>query len=230
MAMILGRKIGMTQTFGPEGEFIPVTVIKAGPCKLLELRTPEKHGYSAAVVGFEEVEGARVKDKARLGFFKKLGTSVYRVSKEFRDGAGEVGADLSVGQFNARDVVEICGTSKGHGWTGVIKKWNFATGRESHGGNCQRKMGSSGMHTWPAHVIKGKKMSGRWGSEKITLEYVEVVGIVPEDNLLLVKGPLPGGKHGLLSIRKVGVAKAPPAKKAEGDAKAASAAGKKKAA
>ncbi|MBN8554049.1 MAG: 50S ribosomal protein L3 [Deltaproteobacteria bacterium] len=208
MAQLLGRKVGMTQAFGPEGEAIPVSVIKAGPCKVLQAKTVEKDGYQSVVLGFEEVEGSKIKAKAQLGAFKKLGTACFKVTKEIQGGTAETGADLNVSQFAEGDILLIEGVSKGHGWTSVIKKWNFGTGRESHGGNCQRKMGSSGMHTWPAHVIKGKKMSGRWGSEKITLRTVEVVKVVLEDHLLMVKGPLPGGRHGLLKMRKMGVKKA----------------------
>jgi large subunit ribosomal protein L3 len=207
MALLLGRKMGMTQGFGPEGEAIPVTVIKAGPCKVLTAKTADKDGYQSVMLGFEEVEGAKIKSKALLGTFKKLGTSCYKVIREITGETAETGADLDVSQFATGDILLVEGVSKGHGWTGVIKKWNFGTGRESHGGNCQRKMGSSGMHTWPAHVIKGKKMSGRWGSEKITLRSVEVIKVLPEDHLLLVKGPIPGGKHGLLKIKKLGVKK-----------------------
>ena len=221
MSALIGRKVGITSGYDSSGEPMPVSVIQAGPCKVLSVRTSAKEGYDAAVLGFEEIEGAKVKSKALLGVFKKLGTSCYRVIKEFRDMKVDAGSEIKVDQFEPGDIVKIEGVSKGHGWSGVIKKWNFATGRESHGGNCQRKMGSSGMHTWPAHVIKGKKMSGRWGSENVTLRSVEVVQVIPEENLLLVKGPLPGGIHGLLRIQKLGkkakVKVAPKEGKAKGD-------------
>lgn len=204
MTGLIGRKVGITSGFDALGVPMPVTVIQAGPCKVLSVRTPEKEGYDASILGFEEIEGAKVKGKALLGVFKKLGTSCYRVLREFRGFKAEVGTEIKVDQFEPGDILKIEGISKGHGWTGVIKKWNYATGRESHGGNCQRKMGSSGMHTWPAHVIKGKKMSGRWGSESISIRSVEVVQVIAEDNLLLVKGPLPGGRHGILKIQKLG--------------------------
>lgn len=220
MSALIGRKVGITSGFDAAGEPMPVSVIQAGPCKVLSIRTPAKEGYDAAVLGFEEIEGAKVKQKAKLGLFKKLGTSCYRVIREFRNLKAEAGAEIKVDQFVPGEIIRVEGVSKGHGWTGVIKKWNFGTGRESHGGNCQRKMGSSGMHTWPAHVIKGKKMSGRWGSEKISLRSVEVIQVIPEENLLLVKGPIPGGRHGLLKIEKLGkMAKVKAAPK-EGKAKA----------
>jgi large subunit ribosomal protein L3 len=202
MACLLGRKIAMTQTFGPDGELIPVTVIQAGPCKVVDKRTDDKNGYKSVVIGFEEVEGAKLKSKPLLGFFKKQGTPCFRILKEFRDLDMEVGTDLNVSQFNAGDRILVQGTSKGKGFANVIKKWNFGTGRESHGGNCQRKIGSTGMHTWPAHVIKGKKMPGRLGNEQITLQAVEVVRVIPEENLLLIKGPVPGVTEGLVSFFK----------------------------
>jgi len=203
MACIIGRKIGMTRSYTEGGEGIPVSVIQAGPCKVVSVRSKDKEGYQAVVLGFEEVEGAKLKQKSILGFFKKVGTSAYKVLREFRNESAEFGSDLTVSQFKAGDILMIQGFSKGRGWTGVIKKWNFATGRESHGGNCQRKMGSSGMHTWPAHVIKGKKMSGRWSMERTTLRSVEVVEVIAEENLLLVKGPLPGSPGGLIRVQKL---------------------------
>lgn len=203
MAAILGRKVGITSRIRDDGASVPASVVQAGPCRILEKRSTGKHGYDAVVVGFEEVEGAKLRSKSLLGWFKKLGTSCFNVVSEFRDEAGEVGSEVTVKDFSPGDVLIVEGVSKGHGWTSVIKKWNFATGRESHGGNCQRKMGSSGMHTWPAHVIKGKKMSGRWGSEKVTLRSVEVLAVLPEDNLILLKGPLPGGKGGLLKLQRL---------------------------
>lgn len=205
MACILGRKIAMTQTYGPDGEQIPVTVIEAGPCKVVSQRTKDKDGYSATVLGFEEVEGAKLGSKPLLGLFKKLSSPAFKVLREFRDIEMAAGSDAKVDQFKEGDILIVEGISKGKGMTSVIKKWNFRTGRESHGGNCQRKMGSSGMHTWPAHVIKGKKMSGRWGNDKITLRTVEVVKVVAEDNLLMVKGPLPGTPLSLVSIQKAPV-------------------------
>jgi large subunit ribosomal protein L3 len=155
-------------------------------------------------------------NKSLLGFFKKQAAPVFKVLREFRNETAEVGADLDVNQFKAGDVLLVQGFSKGRGWTSVIKKWNFGTGRESHGGNCQRKMGSSGMHTWPAHVIKGKKMSGRWSLERVTLRSVEVIDVVPEENLLLLKGPLPGTPGSLVRLQKLGEKKkAAPKKKDE---------------
>lgn len=199
MGVIIGRKIGMSQVFGEDGELIPVTVIQAGPCKVLEARTTDKHGYQAIVVGFEELAGAKVR-KPLLGMFKKLQSEAFRFVKEFRDHAANPGETITVEQFKKGDEVRIEGTTIGKGWAGVIKKWNFSRGRESHGGNFNRAMGSAGMHTWPARTIPGKKMSGHLGVEKKTLKAVTVVDVIPEDNLLIVKGPCPGVDMAVLKI------------------------------
>lgn len=199
MGILIGRKIGMTQSFGEDGQMIPVTVIQAGPCRVVEQRSTDKHGYSAAVIAFEEIPGAKAK-KPRLGFFKKLSSPVYRIIREFRDAQGNVGEDLTVAQFTKGETLTVEGISIGKGWASVIKKWNFSRGRESHGGNFNRAPGSIGMHTWPARTLPGKKMSGRMGNEKVTLKSVEVVDVIPEENLLLVKGPVPGVDQALLKI------------------------------
>jgi len=201
MACIVGRKIAMTQSFGAEGEMIPVTVVKAGPCKVISQRTKEKNGYTGIVLGFEEVEGSKLV-KPLLGLFKKLSLPCFKVLREFRDLEHAPGTDLDVSQFKEGDTLIVEGTSKGKGMTGVIKKWNYSRGRMSHGGNCKRKMGSSGMHTWPARVLKGKKYAGRWGNDQITIRTVEVVKVIAEDNLILLKGPLPGSPQSLLTLRK----------------------------
>lgn len=202
MGCLLGRKIAMTQAFGADGELVPVTVVQAGPCKVVAQRTKEKDGYKAVILGFEEIEGAKLKSKALLGFFKKLASPCFRILREFREFEMTPGSDVGVSQFKAGDILTVEGTSKGKGMTSVIKKWNYSRGRMSHGGNCQRKMGSSGMHTWPARVLKGKKMSGRWGNDQITIRTVEVVKVIPEDNIILVKGPLPGVPESLVSLQK----------------------------
>lgn len=204
MSGILGRKIGMTQSFSEEGALVPVTVIQAGPCKVLELRAKDKNGYESAVLGFEEVEGAKLRKKALLGYFKKLGSPVFKIVREFRGLSAEAGQDISVSQFQPGDLLQIQGTSRGKGWAGAIKRWNFARGRESHGGDYNRALGSTGNNTWPARTVPGRKMSGRMGSELISIKNIEVVDVIPEDNLLIVKGPVPGGENGLLKIVKIG--------------------------
>jgi len=202
MTGILGRKIGMTVKFGTDGEMIPVTVIQAGPCKVIGKRNQQAHGYEACMVGFEEVPGNRLRKKLLLGFFKKLGTPAYRVVREFRGLEADVGTDLSVENFKPGDLLKVTGYSRGKGWAGAIKRWNFSRGRETHGGNFNRAIGGTGMKEYPGRVLKGKKMSGRMGNDKKTYKSIEVVETIPEDNLLIVKGPIAGGENGLLKIVK----------------------------
>jgi large subunit ribosomal protein L3 len=213
MAFIVGRKIGMTQTFTADGKRIPVTIVQAKPGKVLSVKTTDKDGYNAAVAGFEEIEGAKINAKAQLGYFKKLGSACYKIVKECRDLDAEAGADLTVEQFTAGDVLRVSGLSKGKGWTGTIKLWNFSRGRGSHGGKFIRHPGSIGNCTEPARVPKGRKMAGVWGSDKISLRSSTVVAVDKEDDLLLVKGPLPGGKNGLLMVEKLSGASAEAEKK-----------------
>ncbi len=199
MGILLGRKIGMTQAFEEDGAMIPVTVVYAGPCRVLEQKTEEKHGYKASVLGFEEIPGARSR-KPLLGLFKKLQSPVFKFIREFRGTDATAGQDLKVDQFKKGETVSVEGISIGKGWAGVIKKYNFSRGRESHGGNFNRAVGSCGMHTWPARTIPGKKMPGHMGVEKVTLKTVEVVDVIPEENLILLKGPVPGADQALLKI------------------------------
>jgi large subunit ribosomal protein L3 len=151
------------------------------------------------VLGFEEIPGAR-SNKALLGFFKKLQAPVYRFIREFRGHEAPAGQDVGVAQFSKGEALTVEGVSIGKGWAGTIKRWNFSRGRQSHGGNFNRAPGSCGMHTWPARTIPGKKMPGRMGSEYVTLKSVEVVDVIPEENLLLLKGSVPGGEQSLLKI------------------------------
>lgn len=207
MAGLIGRKIGMTQAYGEDGKYFPVTVIEAGPCKVLKTRTSDKDGYQAAVLGFEETEGAKIKNRSNLGMFKKLGTSVYKIIREFRSLEAEPGADLTVEQFQPGDKLIVRGRSKGKGFAGGIRRHGFSRGRETHGGKFIRAIGSSGMCEFPGRVFKGRKMPGHLGDKNTMTRPVEVLKIVPEENLLLVKGPLPGAKNGLLRIESFNTGK-----------------------
>jgi large subunit ribosomal protein L3 len=207
MTAILGRKIGMTVKFDDGGKQVPLTVIQAGPCKVLQQKTAERDGYQAAVIGFEEVEGSKLKNRSLLGMFKKLGTPVYKVVREFRGLDAEAGSDLKVDGFSAGDNLQIEGVSRGKGWASAVKRWHFSTGRNSHGGKFVRALGGTGMCEFPGRVFKGRKMSGRMGGDKVTTRGIEVIDIIPEDNLLIVKGPVVGGENGLLKITKIGEAK-----------------------
>lgn len=199
MGCLLGRKIGMTQAFAEDGGQKPLTVIQAGPCKVLEQKTLDRHGYSAVVVGFEEIEGAKA-NRPSLGRFKKLKTAVFKTIREFRNQDVEASADLNVEQFKPGDRLEIQGVSKGKGFASAIKRWNFSRGRETHGAKFNRAIGGTGGCEFPGRVFKGKKMPGHMGTDKVKLKNVEVVDVIPEENLLVVKGPIPGGHNGLLKI------------------------------
>lgn len=202
MAVILGRKVAMTQAFNENGGLQPITIIQAGPCKVIETKTDEKNGYSSAVVGFDQIEGSKLKNKSLLGKFKKLGVPVFKVIREFRNFTAEQGSDLTVEQFQKGDKLVVSGRSKGKGFQNAIKRYNFSRGRETHGGNFNRAIGGTGMCEFPGRVFKGKKMPGHMGDRNLTQKSVTVVDVIPEENLLLVRGPVMGGKNGLLTIRK----------------------------
>lgn len=199
---ILGIKKGMTQVFKETGEVIPVTVIAAGPCVVLQKKTVETDGYNAIQVGFYENKPGRV-NKPLKGHFAKAGDKLFKYVKEFRvDNVDEyeVGQEINVDIFNPGDKIDVSAKSKGKGFAGTIKRHNFARGRESHGSRYHRGVGSLGA-VEPARVFKGRKMPGRMGGEKVTTLNLEVVKVYPEENLLLVKGAVPGPRKGIVYIR-----------------------------
>ncbi|MBE3579987.1 MAG: 50S ribosomal protein L3 [Caldanaerobacter subterraneus] len=200
---ILGKKHGMTQIFDEKGEVIPVTVIEAGPCVVVQKKTVEKDGYNAIQVGFGDISEKRV-NKPLLGHFKKAGVSPKRYLREFRldDISGyEVGTEIKVDIFKPGDRVDVTGISKGKGFAGVIKRYGARRGPMSHGSKYHRRVGSMGATTDPGRTFKGKKMPGRMGSDRVTIQNLEVVKVDPELNLLVVKGSVPGPKGSLLIIR-----------------------------
>ena len=214
MKMIIGRKIGMTQVFDEEGNAIPVTVVKAGPCVVVQKKTPETDGYSAVQLGFEEVPEKKL-NKPMLGHFKKFGVKPHRILREFRVenvDDFEIGQVIDVSIFEPGDVVDVTGWSKGRGFAGAMKRWGFQGGPRSHGSKFHRMLGSLGQHTEPARIFKGKKMPGRYGNERVTVRNLKVVKVDPENNLLVIKGGVPGARGGLLLIRS---AKAPKIRKGE---------------
>jgi large subunit ribosomal protein L3 len=214
MKMIIGRKIGMTQIFDEEGNAIPVTVVKAGPCVVVQKKTPETDGYSAIQLGFEEIPEKKV-NKPMLGHFKKYGVKPVRILREFRvenPDEYEVGQVIDVSIFEPGEVIDVTGWSKGRGFAGAMKRWGFSGGPKSHGSKFHRMLGSVGQHTEPAKILKGKKMAGRYGNERVTVRNLKVVKVDPENNLLVVKGGVPGARGGLLLIRS---AKAPKIRKGE---------------
>ena len=201
---IIGRKVGMTQIFTPEGKVIPVTVVEAGPCPVVQIKTVEKDGYAALKLGFDETSEKRL-NKPELGQFKKAGVKPQKVLKEFRLAdlsSYEVGKEVTVGIFKEGEKVDVVGTSKGHGYTGVIKRWNQRRLKETHGvGPVHREVGSMGANSTPSRVFKQKHMPGQYGNERVTVQNLEVVRVDGERNLLFVKGALPGPNGGLLLIR-----------------------------
>ena len=204
---ILGTKVGMTQLFLEDGRVVPVTVVEAGPCTVVQKKTVERDGYSAIQVGFKTLSESRakkLKNKPEQGHFKKAGVAATRYLREFRlDDAQnyEVGQLINVDVFAKGDSVDVVGTSKGHGYTGAILSWNQHTGPMAHGSKYHRGVGSLSANSDPSRVFKNKHMSGQWGHERVTVQNLEVVRVDGERNLLFVKGALPGPNGGLLMIR-----------------------------
>lgn len=200
MKMILGRKIGMTRVF-KDDTAIPVTVIKAGPCFVVQKKTFETDGYNAVQIGFEE---AKKVNKPMEGVFKKAGVKPLKILKEFRvDDVEnfEIGQEIKVDIFEEGDKVDITGWSKGRGYAGAMKRWGFRGGPKSHGAKFHRELGSVGQHSEPARIFKGKKMPGQFGNERVTILNSEIVKIDVDNNLIAVKGGVPGARGGLVLIR-----------------------------
>ncbi|MBC7083862.1 MAG: large subunit ribosomal protein [Bacillota bacterium] len=200
---ILGRKLGMTQVFGDDGEVIPVTAIEAGPCVVVQKKTKDNDGYTAIQLGFEDIRESLL-TKPERGHFKRAHVKPKRYLREIRvkdDSPYDVGAEIKVDIFNKGDRVDIVGTSLGKGFAGVIKRWNFRRGPMAHGSMYHRRVGSLGA-TDPARVFKGRKLPGRMGAKRVTIQNLEVVKVDPERNLLLVKGSVPGRRGGLLLVKE----------------------------
>lgn len=193
----------MTRVYSEVGQAIPVTVIEAGPCKVLQIKTDETDGYSAIQVGFGDQKASRI-NKPVAGHMKKSGAEGYYFIREFRvddASAYEVGQDIAIDTvMKAGDKVDVQGTSKGRGFQGVVKRYGFAGGGAGHGSMFHRAPGSIGCSAYPGRVIKGKKMPGRMGNDTVLRKNVVVVDVRSEENVVLLKGPLPGAKNGLLKI------------------------------
>ena len=200
---IIGRKVGMTQIFTPEGKVIPVTVVEAGPCPVVQIKTVEKDGYAALKLGFDETTEKRL-SKPELGQFKKAGVKPQKVHKEFRLAdlsSYEVGKDVTVEQFKEGERVDVVGTSKGHGFSGVIKRWNQRRLKETHGvGPVHREVGSMSANSTPSRVFKQKRMPGQYGHERVTIQNLEVVKVDAARNALLIKGAIPGPKGSIVTV------------------------------
>ena len=201
---ILGKKLGMTQIFDNNGLVVPVTVVEAGPCFVSQVKTVDNDGYSAVQLAFGDVRENLI-NKPLMGTLKKAEVSAKKYLKEFKlDNASEykLGDKITCEVFAEGDYVDVTGTSKGHGFSGTIAKWNFHRHRMSHGnGPVHRHVGSIGANTFPAKVFKGKKMAGRWGNEKVTVQNLKVVKVDADRNILLIKGAIPGAKGSLVSVK-----------------------------
>ncbi|MBO4322331.1 MAG: 50S ribosomal protein L3 [Clostridia bacterium] len=201
---IIGKKLGMTQIFDEIGNAVPVTVIQAGPCTVVQRKTAEKDGYEAVQLGFEDVKEKHL-TKAEAGHFSKNGLALKKHLKEFRleDCSGyNVGDSVSVETFAAGEKVDVTGTTKGHGYSGVIKRWNQHRLRMTHGvGPVHREVGSMGANSDPSRVFKNKHLAGQYGHEQVTILNLDVVKIDAENNLIAIRGAIPGPKGGIVFIR-----------------------------
>jgi large subunit ribosomal protein L3 len=200
---ILGTKLGMTQIFNENGKVIPVTVVEAGPCVVLQLKNVENDGYNAIKVGFQNLREKLV-NKPMRGQFAKAGSPLKRFVREFRMediSEFEVGAEIKADIFTAGEKIDVAGVTKGKGFAGVIKRWNFHRGPETHGSKFHRAVGSMGASSSPSRTFKNKKMPGHMGNVNRTILNLEVVRVMPEKNIILIKGGIPGPNKGLVVIR-----------------------------
>ncbi len=202
MTAILGKKLGMTQVFTEDGKLIPVTVVEAGPCCVVQVKTPEKDGYEAVKIGFVEERKAKNVCKPMAGVFKAAGTAAFKVLKEFPMAGLKVGDMIKSESFAKGDIVSVSGISKGKGFQGVMKRHNFKGGPGSHGSMFNRAPGSIGGSSYPSRVWKGMRMAGHMGCDRVTVQNMTVVDVRPEQNLLLIKGAIPGSANTIIEIRK----------------------------
>jgi large subunit ribosomal protein L3 len=202
---VLGKKVGMTQVFAPDGRAVPVTVVEAGPCPVVTVRTPEKNSYSAVQLGFIDEKPSHM-NKPSKGYFNRQGVEPKKVLREFRvdDASGySVGQVLTVELFAGGEKVDVRGVSKGKGYAGGMKRHHFSGGPASHGASkVHRHPGSSAANSYPGHIFKGKKMAGRMGGEQVTTKGLTVFSVDAENNLILIQGSIPGANDGLVLIYK----------------------------
>ena len=201
---LLGKKMGMTGVYSSAGKYIPVTVIQVGPCFVTQIKTVETDGYNSIQLGY----GAKKEKhttKALQGHFKKSGETLYSHTREFdvsEPTEFTLGQEVSLDMFEVGELVEVTGTSKGRGFAGTIKRHGFSRGPETHGCRNHRAPGSIGCSAWPAKVVRGKKMPGRFGNYRKTVRNQEIVDIRPDDNVILLKGQVPGAKSGIIEIKR----------------------------
>jgi len=206
MRGLIGKKVGMTQIYDEKGVLIPVTVVEAGPCKVIGVKTMERDGYSAIQVGFGKKKVKNV-SKPELGHLAKSGSAECppAVVREFRADAEnmpEVGSEIKADIFAAGEFLDVTGITKGRGFAGVMVRHHFKGGRDGHGGGWHRKPGSIGSREMPGNIIKGKKMAGQLGSEKRTVQNLKIVKVVVADNLIFVSGAIPGPNGGTVLVKK----------------------------
>ncbi len=201
---IIGRKLEMMQVFAEDGTNVPVTLLEVGPCTVSQIKTPERDGYSALQIAFGTCKPKHI-NKPLKGHLDKVDKGYFQVLREVRvedPGQFQLGQEITVDSFQIGERIDVIGTSKGKGYAGTIKRWGFQRGPDGHGSKNVREPGSTGNATYPGRVIKGKKMPGQKGNKRITTMGLKIVDVRPEDNLLLVKGAIPGSRNGIVFIRK----------------------------
>ena len=203
---ILGKKIGMTQMFRPDGQVVPVTLLKAGPCMVVQRKTPTTDGYDAVQLGLVENIKERRLTKPAAGHLKKAGVGGSKFLREFPLAAGDedfkAGDQVLVGQFKPKDMVDVIGISKGRGFAGLVKRHHFGGGAASHGSMFHRAPGSIGASSFPSRVLPGMRMAGHMGHARVTVRNLEVIEVDTEDNVLVVKGAVPGPNGGYVVVRR----------------------------
>jgi large subunit ribosomal protein L3 len=201
---LLGKKLGMIQVFDEDRRLIPVTVVEAGPCGIVQVKKINTDGYTAVQIGFREVPERKV-TKPKIGHLKKAGDRLWRYLREVKfDGEVQAGSLVKVDVFSKGESIDVQGISKGKGFQGVIKRHNYAGGPASHGSMFHRAPGSIGSSSFPSRVLKNKKLPGHMGNKRVTVKGLKVVGVKPEENILLISGAVPGPVGAIVIVRKVG--------------------------
>lgn len=201
---ILGKKIGMTSVYTADGKYVPVTVLKVGPCFVTQIKSENVDGYNAIQIGFEAKKEKHV-TKPMMGHFKKSGDTYFAHVKEFdvqNPDDFTLGQEITLDMFEIGEMIQVTGKSKGRGFAGTIKRHGFGRGPETHGCRNHREPGSIGCSAWPSKVMKGKRMPGQLGNDRRTVRNLQIVDIRPDDNVLLIKGPVPGAKSGIVEIKR----------------------------
>ncbi len=202
---LIGKKLGMTGVYTPDGRYVPVTILKVGPCIVTQIKKEATDGYNALQLGFDEKKESRTNKPLKGHFAKSGGGCFYQVKEVPVDNpeAYSPGQTVGLDLFAVGEKVDVIGTTKGRGFSGVMKRHGFGGGRKTHGSKSHRIPGSVGCSAWPAKIIKGKKMPGHYGVERVTTRNLEVVDIRPEDSIIMVKGAVPGANAGIVTINKI---------------------------